>query len=296
MTPPPGFSTPPQIPSNTTSERLLVTTTVFTATTPENTPFAYHASTSTNPNPRISLAFVEANYEILKSLLRERQRQIRNKDLRTELKYFSEDYDEEREIEPRPEPRREATSTLRLREGNRRGRNVEGIRPLEIEAREGSVTPFVQWIDEYPLSDRLKMPSHIGSYDGKGDLDNFLHLFKGVATNGASNNQRDSFERSKKSSWDNNRGQKNRDSFSPYRGPSHGLLPCLSKSPKEILVTEKAARSFEPPLKMFRSKRSQATSKYCHFHKDYEHDTNDCRRLRTQIQEAVNSRDSFRTS
>ncbi|GKE77454.1 hypothetical protein Tco_1543574 [Tanacetum coccineum] len=157
MTPPPGFSTPPQIPNITTSERPPVTTTVFAATTPENTPFAYHASTSTNPNPTISPAFVEANYEILESLLRERRRQIRNEDLRTELEYFSEDYDEEREMEPRPEPRREATPTLRLRspgvrrqrervvgfedapnrEGNRRGRNAEGIRPSEIEAREG---------------------------------------------------------------------------------------------------------------------------------------------------------------
>ncbi|GJZ73291.1 hypothetical protein Tco_0637437 [Tanacetum coccineum] len=83
--------------------------------------------------------------------------QIHNEDLRTKLEYFSEDYDEEREMEPRPEPRREATPTLRLRslrvhrqrervvgfedapnnEGNRRGRNVEGIRPSEIETREG---------------------------------------------------------------------------------------------------------------------------------------------------------------
>ncbi|GKF38631.1 hypothetical protein Tco_0118692, partial [Tanacetum coccineum] len=124
MTPPPGFSTPHQIPKITTSERPPVTTTVFAATTPENTPFAYHASTSTNPNPTISPAFVE-------------------------------DYDEVREMEPRPEPRREATLTLRLRspgihrqrervvrfedapneEGNRRGRNAEGIRSLEIEAK-----------------------------------------------------------------------------------------------------------------------------------------------------------------
>ncbi|GJR74151.1 reverse transcriptase domain-containing protein [Tanacetum coccineum] len=110
-----------------------------------------------------------------------------------------------------------------------------------------------------------------------------------VATNGASSDRRDSFERSKKSSWDNNRGQKNKDRFSPYRGPNHGLLPSLSKSPKEILATEKAARSFEPPPKMFGSKRSRDMSKYCHFHEDYGHDTNDCRHLRTQIQEAVNS-------
>ncbi|GJV25024.1 reverse transcriptase domain-containing protein [Tanacetum coccineum] len=110
-----------------------------------------------------------------------------------------------------------------------------------------------------------------------------------VATNGVSNDRRDGFERSKKSSWDNNRGQKNKDRFSPYRGPNHGLLPSLSKSPKEILATEKAARSFEPPPKMFGSKRSRDTSKYCHFHEDYGHDTNDCRHLRCQIQEAENS-------
>ncbi|GJR24631.1 hypothetical protein Tco_0973158 [Tanacetum coccineum] len=202
----------------------------------------------------------------------------------------------------------------------------------------GSVTPFVCWIKDYPLLDGLKMPSHIGSYDGKRDRDNFLHLFEGaiclhkeqrisdfvhglrtrslveylstdlpstykglmektytwveareVATNDASNDRRDSFEWSNKSSWDNNRGQKNKDRFSPYRGPNHGLLPSLLKSPKEILATEKAARSFEPPLKMFRSKRMRDTSKYCHFHEDYEYDTNNCRHLRTQIQEAVNS-------
>ncbi|GKB17046.1 reverse transcriptase domain-containing protein [Tanacetum coccineum] len=39
-----------------------------------------------------------------------------------------------------------------------------------------------------------------------------------VATNGAPNDQRDNFERSRKSSWDNGRGQKSRDRFSLYRG------------------------------------------------------------------------------
>ncbi|GJY01266.1 hypothetical protein Tco_0359418 [Tanacetum coccineum] len=44
----------------------------------------------------------------------------------------------------------------------------------------GSVTPFVYWIEDYPLPDGLKMPSHIGSYDGKGDPKNFLHIFEGA--------------------------------------------------------------------------------------------------------------------
>ncbi|GJQ98491.1 reverse transcriptase domain-containing protein [Tanacetum coccineum] len=37
----------------------------------------------------------------------------------------------------------------------------------------GCVTPFVRWIEDYPLPHRLKMPFHVGSYDGKGDLDNY---------------------------------------------------------------------------------------------------------------------------
>nr|GEX27509.1 hypothetical protein [Tanacetum cinerariifolium] len=227
MTPPLGFSTLPQIPNITTSERPPVTTTVFA---------------------------------------------IRNEDLRIELEYFSEDYDEEREMEPRPEPRREATPTLRLREaislrlawGNfspngmllshhaqpfipsslhiptrltpihvnpysqpssnfvygqalnfpfqtQMGNPPAGgtlvyhpqggyipqaftnnsvpsyngpmhptVTPLNLV---GSVTLFVRWIEDYSLPDGLKMPSHVGSYNGKGDPDNFLHLFEGSILN-----------------------------------------------------------------------------------------------------------------
>ncbi|GKE79935.1 hypothetical protein Tco_1549935, partial [Tanacetum coccineum] len=158
------------IPNNTTSEKPPVITIVFATTTPENMPFAYRASTSANLNPMISTAFVEANYEVLESLLRERRRQIRNEDLRTKLEYFSKDYDEEREMGPRLEPDREATLTLWIRslgvlrqrervmgfkdapnrEGNMRGRNAEGIRLSEVEAREGEnkgrIFPYFWWL------------------------------------------------------------------------------------------------------------------------------------------------------
>ncbi|GKG36212.1 hypothetical protein Tco_0443890, partial [Tanacetum coccineum] len=113
MTLPPVLLTPPHIPNVNTNKRPPVTTTVFAATTPGNTPFAYLSSTSTDPTPMISPAFVEANYKILKNILRDRRRQIRNEDLRTELEYFSEDYDKEREMEPGPERTREVTPPLR---------------------------------------------------------------------------------------------------------------------------------------------------------------------------------------
>nr|GEU34302.1 reverse transcriptase domain-containing protein [Tanacetum cinerariifolium] len=129
-------------------------------------PFAYRASTSTDPTPMISLTFVEANYEILESLLRDRRRQTRNKDLLTELEYFSEDYDEEREMEPRPERTSKVTLPLRTRsprvrrqhervvvfkeasnmEGSKTERNTEGNRPSEAEAKENERTAMQQMV------------------------------------------------------------------------------------------------------------------------------------------------------
>ncbi|GJT19022.1 hypothetical protein Tco_0877728, partial [Tanacetum coccineum] len=135
MTPPPGFSTLTPIPSS--NELPPITVSTFTATTLENTPLNNHASTSANPDPMISTAFVEANYEILESLLRERRKQIRNEDLRTELKYFSEDYDEEREMEPRPVRIREATPVLRTRSPRARRQRERAVDFEDVSNRDG---------------------------------------------------------------------------------------------------------------------------------------------------------------
>ncbi|GKD28886.1 hypothetical protein Tco_1239664 [Tanacetum coccineum] len=185
-------------------------------------PLAYRASTLANPDPMISPAFIEANYEVLKSLLWEHRRRMRNEDLRTELEYFSEEFDEERVMEPRPESARETTPVLRKESPRAFKRSVEdnmhqevnlppllashlrrndnglplqssltsvhrGYQPLVNAGGNlppndftSCMTPFVRWIEDYPLLDGLKMPSHVGSYDEKGDPDNYLHLFEGA--------------------------------------------------------------------------------------------------------------------
>nr|GEW00614.1 reverse transcriptase domain-containing protein [Tanacetum cinerariifolium] len=173
MTPPLVFFTPPHIPNVNTNERPPVTTTVFAATTTGNTPFAYCASTSTDPT------------------------------LMIKLKYFSEDYDEEREMEPRPEQTREVTPPLRTRSPRVRRQREMVVGFEEALNKEGSRTER----------------NTEGNRPSKG---------------GAEENRR-----SRKSSWDNRIGQKSKYMFSLYRGPNHGLLSSLSKSPKEILATEK---------------------------------------------------------
>ncbi|GJT83886.1 hypothetical protein Tco_1058228 [Tanacetum coccineum] len=138
--------------------------------TPENTPYANHVSISANPNSLINPTFVEANYEALESLLRERRRQMHNEDILTKLEYYIQEYDEEREMEPRPAQFEEAPN----RDGTRVERESEGRRPSEqrVEYNENR--------GEYPLPYGLKMPSYVGSYDGKGDPDNYFHLFEGA--------------------------------------------------------------------------------------------------------------------
>ncbi|GJZ13067.1 hypothetical protein Tco_0548297 [Tanacetum coccineum] len=76
----------------------------------------------------ISTTFVEAKNEVLKSILRDRRRQVHNEDLRTKLDYYGEEYDEEREMELRPVCARETTYVLQtgsLRAQIHRGRVVE---------------------------------------------------------------------------------------------------------------------------------------------------------------------------
>ncbi|XP_071699853.1 uncharacterized protein [Rutidosis leptorrhynchoides] len=86
-------------------------------------------------------------------------------------------------------------------------------------------------------------------------------------------------------------GRRNvRNRFSPYRRENTPrILRTLIKSPKEILATERAAQAFKAPPKLNSKGRMRYTSKFCDFHNDLGHETDDCIQLRQAIEEAVRS-------
>ncbi|GJR06724.1 hypothetical protein Tco_0529708 [Tanacetum coccineum] len=115
-----------------------------------------HASSTLNPL-RLSKTWQSLKHPKNSSIISKPNRalmQTRNEDLRIELEYISKDYNEEREMEPRPERTREVTPPLRTRsprirrqcervvgfeeapnkEGSRTRRNTEGNRPSKAEA------------------------------------------------------------------------------------------------------------------------------------------------------------------
>nr|GEV43614.1 hypothetical protein [Tanacetum cinerariifolium] len=260
MTPPLVFSTPPHISNINTNERPPVNTTVFVATTPGNKPFAYRASSLTIPTPMISPAFIEANYKILKSILRDRQRQICNKGKEAEPEGISRVTDlqklEERKMEVHNIKQREGESVRAF--ATRYTYDTLLILGLHEDQR---IFGFVHGLRTRNLIEHLSidLPS---TYTGLMEKTYTWIEAREVATNGALNDRRDNFER---------------------------LLSRLSKSPRKIFAIEKVARSFEQPPRMLGNRQSRDMSKYCYFYEDHGHDTNDYRQLRSQIKEAMKS-------
>ncbi|XP_071695323.1 uncharacterized protein [Rutidosis leptorrhynchoides] len=78
--------------------------------------------------------------------------------------------------------------------------------------------------------------------------------------------------------------------FHPYRRETGaGILGALIKTPKEILATEKAANKFKAPGKISNRGRNRYMTKFCDFHNDFGHDTDECFNLKTAIEEDVKS-------
>ncbi|GKE08603.1 hypothetical protein Tco_1412154 [Tanacetum coccineum] len=209
-----------------------ITTSTFTARSPDNTSLANRESTLANVVLVISSAFVEANYDVLGSLLRDRRRKGLHvfKDIKEELEsskklqtwtgaglngnptvgglqnkeqkkvgvleetflYYSQLTWEEAPMSNYGPSHNGSMYPLNVPSTSYpfypqpiNPLPNASIYPTYVPAglfadSTGCVTLFVRWIEDCPLTDRLKMPSHTGSYDGKRDPNNYLHIFEGA--------------------------------------------------------------------------------------------------------------------
>ncbi|GJZ51820.1 reverse transcriptase domain-containing protein [Tanacetum coccineum] len=71
--------------------------------------------------------------------------------------------------------------------------------------------------------------------------------------------------------------------YTPY--PRKDTFTPLTKTPKEILAMESV--SFPEPPPLIRTPKNQNLNKFCDYHRDRGHNTNDCYQLKKQIEEAV---------
>ncbi|XP_071740747.1 uncharacterized protein [Rutidosis leptorrhynchoides] len=84
-----------------------------------------------------------------------------------------------------------------------------------------------------------------------------------------------------------NHGYNRRDRYSSRKcnNESFNIIQMLAKTPKEILLQERVARSFPDPQPLAENSRRNKF-KFCIFHDDYGHDTNRCRNLAELVAEA----------
>ncbi|XP_071687707.1 uncharacterized protein [Rutidosis leptorrhynchoides] len=77
--------------------------------------------------------------------------------------------------------------------------------------------------------------------------------------------------------FNNNKGGGSQ-KFKSGHNENVALIKDLTKTPKEILATEVVSKSFDPPMPLSKY-GNRDKSKFCDFHDDYGHETNECRHL-----------------
>ncbi|GJR91215.1 hypothetical protein Tco_0215226 [Tanacetum coccineum] len=142
-------------------------------------------------------------------------------------------------------------------------------------------TPFTQRITRFRYHRRAKLPQNIKVYEGNKDLEDHLgdKYTRAVIQCGQSY---------KKEATTRNRPRdtrRNMGMYTPY--PRRDTFTPLTKTPKEILAMESISFLEPPPL--IETPEKQNLNKFCDYHGDRGHNTNDCYQLKKQIEEAIAS-------
>nr|GEV62728.1 reverse transcriptase domain-containing protein [Tanacetum cinerariifolium] len=133
--------------------------------------------------------------------------------------------------------------------------------------------PFTPRIRNFESSRRTRMPNNVKTYDGTGDPEDNVKIFQAAAQ----------VEIWAMPTWCHMfnstligaaRGRNGSNRFSP-----------LTRTPKEILAAK--AGKFQPPPPMVKPVEKRSSNKFCDFHNNKGHSTDECMQLKNQIEELV---------
>ncbi|GJZ21957.1 hypothetical protein Tco_0558996 [Tanacetum coccineum] len=202
----------------------------------------------------------------------------------------------------REKARRERSKSRRKRSGHQETSSdseyMEGsddaCEDLNSPYKRPKSTPFTQRITNFKYHKRAKLPRNIRVYEGNKDPEDYL----GEVAAGSVEMVRPS-EGDKgyvRPGWTEgpkrarNRGgpreaRRNMGVYTPY--PRKDTFTPLTMTLKEILAMESV--NFPEPPPLIGTPEKQNLNKFCDYHKDRGHNTNDCYQLNNQIEEAVAS-------
>nr|GEW42531.1 reverse transcriptase domain-containing protein [Tanacetum cinerariifolium] len=154
--------------------------------------------------------------------------------------------------------------------------------------------PFTPRIRNFESSRRTRMPNNVKTYDGTGDPEDHVKIFQVAAQ----------VERWAMPTWchmfnstligaaraHDQSKRKSSDKRSDFRGHSRegmgsNRFTPLTRTPKEILAAE--ASKFQPPPPMVTPVEKRSSNKFCDFHNDKGHNTDECMQLKNQIEELL---------
>lgn len=169
---------------------------------------------------------------------------------------------------------------------------IHGLRPRELVRQLGAKIPITlqetfERCEEYIRGEEAAKYRDLrnNQRNTKSHQDSHRH-------NNRSNNDQRRWSNS--DSRDRSDKQDRRNSNTPYdrsKDNRKAQYTTLIKTPKEVYATEDARFKFKPPRALTGSGPGQNMNKFCDFHQDRGHDTNDCHQLRREIEAAIKKGD-----
>ncbi|GJU67848.1 hypothetical protein Tco_1254107 [Tanacetum coccineum] len=175
-----------------------------------------------------------------------------------------------------------------------------GSEDLSMAYRRPKPMPFTSRITRFRYHRRAKLPPNVRVYEGNKDLEDHLRVppvlrisvfMHGHGHPKLAKKLNDKISKTIDEMWERVkafiRGETTADTTKVIRSPRREGFTPLTKTSKEILSMDNM--NFPPPPPMVGTLEKRNMNRFCDYHQDRGHNTNNCYYLKKQIKEAVAS-------